>query len=155
MKRNQIIEQANKAALKKLRSKLYKIFGCRSIAVIEHFSGVKDPRSAQGKRHPLLSVIVIALCAVTCGADGWTQIEEFGKDRQSWFESFLDLPHGKIRKCWVSTDIEWLDQKEKWKDIKSLIRIESERVIQGKSSIEVRYYISSLNEEPDAVLKAI
>lgn len=70
MKKNQIIEQVNKAALRKLRSKLYKIFGCRSISVIEHFSGVNDPRSSQGKRHPLLSVIVIALCAVICGADG-------------------------------------------------------------------------------------
>jgi hypothetical protein len=94
MKENQIIKQARKIALKKLRSKLYKIFGCRSIAVIEHFSGIKDPRNDQGKRHPLLSVIVIVLCAVICGADGWAQIEEFGKDRQSWFESFLELPHG-------------------------------------------------------------
>jgi hypothetical protein len=94
MRKNQVIEQAKKAALRKLRSKLYKIFGCRSISVLEHFSEMTDPRSDQGKRHPLLNVIVIALCAVICGADGWAQIEEFGKDRQSWFESFLDLPYG-------------------------------------------------------------
>ena len=55
---------------------------------------MQDPRYDQGKRHPLLSIIVIALCEFICGADGWTQIEEFGKDRQAWFESFLDLPHG-------------------------------------------------------------
>ncbi len=37
MKKNAIIERARTAALKKLRSRLYKIFGCRSIAVFEHF----------------------------------------------------------------------------------------------------------------------
>lgn len=76
MKKNETIEQVRKAALKKLRTKLYKIFGCRSISVIEHFSGIIDPRSDQGKRHPLLSIIVIALCGVICRADGWAQIEE-------------------------------------------------------------------------------
>ena len=94
MKENRNIERARTVALKKMRSKLHKIFGCRSIAVVEYFSDMADPRRDQGKRHPLLSIIVIALCAVICGADGWSQIEEFGKDRQSWLESFLDLPYG-------------------------------------------------------------
>lgn len=325
MKKIEIIKEARKRALKKLRSKLYKIFGCGSVSVIEHFAGIKDPRNDQGKRHSLLNIIVIAICGVICGADGWTQIEEFGKDRQSWFESFLDLPygipvedtyrrvfaaldpkefqkrfskwiqatiyvkkgtviaidgkamrgckgdgisakhivnawssanrvtlgqctvneksneitaipkllkqlcisdcivtidamgcqtkiaslirdkggnyllalkgnqgtlekdvdlyfeeelfgkklkyektklksgetveksHGRIeeRKCWVSTDIEWLEQKDKWKDIKSIIRIESEVVEKGKTSREVRYYISSLEANPDEFLEAI
>jgi predicted transposase YbfD/YdcC len=326
MKENQIIKEARKTALKKLSSKLYKIFGYRSISVIEYFSGIIDPRHEQGKRHSLLSIIVIAICGVICGADGWAQIEEFGKDRQAWFETFLDLPHGmpiedtyrrvfamldpkefqkrfskwiqatvyvksgtviaidgktmrgckgegvtpkhiinawssanrvtlgqctvneksneitaipellkqlcisgciitidamgcqtkiaslikdrggnyllalkgnqgtleedvdlyfrgelfgkklkyeqttlqsseeiiekshgriEIRKCWVSTDIEWLSQKKNWKDIKSLIRIESERIIKGKSSKEVRYYISSLEATPDIFLEAV
>ncbi len=97
MKKNAIIERARTAALKKLRSRLYKIFGCRSIAVFEHFSGIKDPRSDQGKRHTLTSIIIITRCAVICGADGWTQIEEFGKDKQVWFESFLDLPKTTIQ----------------------------------------------------------
>src|ERR1700730_9645015 len=94
MNKNENIERARMKALKKMRSKLYKIFGCRSIAVIEHFSDIADPRNDQGKRHPLLSIIVIALCAVICGADGWSQIEEFGRDKQSWLKSFLDLPYG-------------------------------------------------------------
>jgi predicted transposase YbfD/YdcC len=325
MKKIENIEQARKRALKKLRAKLYKIFGCRSISVIEHFAETVDPRDDQGKRHSLLNIIVIAICGVICGADGWTQIEEFGKDRQSWFESFLDLPYGipvedtyrrvfaaldpkdfqrrfsnwiqatiyvkkgtviaidgksmrgckgdgvtakhivnawssanrvtlgqctvneksneitaipellnqlcisgcivtidamgcqtkiaslirdkggdyllalkgnqgtlekdvdlyfqeelfgkklkyektklknaetiekshgriEVRKCWVSTDIEWLDQKDSWKDIKSIIRVESETIIKGKTSKEVRYYISSLEANPEELLEAI
>ena len=59
MKKNEIIERTRKATLKKLRSNLYKIFGCRSISVIEHFSVIVDPRSDQGKRHPLLSNLLI------------------------------------------------------------------------------------------------
>lgn len=325
MNKNQIIEKGEKTALKKLRSKLYKIFGCRSVAVIEHFSPMQDHRSSQGKCHPLLSIIVIALCAVICGADGWSQIEEFGKSKQSWFESFLDLPYGvptedtfrrvfaildpkefqarftkwiqatiyiksgtviaidgktlrgckgegvtpkhivnawssasrvtlgqctvkeksneiaaipellkqlcisgcivtidamgcqtkiaslirkkggdyllalkgnqgtlekdvslyfegelfgkklkseqtelkmaetiekshgriEIRKCWISNEIDWLEQKNDWKDIKSIIRVESERIIKGKSSKEIRYYISSLIADPNGFLESI
>ncbi len=69
----------------------------------------------------------------------------------------VEKSHGRIeiRKCWVSTDTAWLDQKEKWKDLRSLIRLESERIIDGKSSIEIRYYISSLNVTPDEILEAI
>lgn len=69
----------------------------------------------------------------------------------------IEKGHGRveIRKCWVSTDIAWLEQKNKWKDLKSLIRIESERVINDKSSIEVRYYISSLDTEASDVLDAV
>jgi predicted transposase YbfD/YdcC len=69
----------------------------------------------------------------------------------------LEKSHGRIetRKCWVSTDVEWLEQKEKWKDIKTLIRIERERVIQGKLSSKVHYYISSLVTEPGEILEAV
>jgi hypothetical protein len=42
----------------------------------------------------LIDVIVIAICAVICGADAWTQMEEFGKARLQWFKGFLELPHG-------------------------------------------------------------
>ena len=44
--------------------------------------------------HKLLDRIVIAVCAVICGADTWVEVETFGKARQDWLESFLDLPHG-------------------------------------------------------------
>jgi predicted transposase YbfD/YdcC len=39
-------------------------------------------------------MIAIAICAVICGADGWTDIEEFGNAKVEWFKTFLDLPHG-------------------------------------------------------------
>ena len=53
-----------------------------------------DPRSSQGRRHRLADMMVIALCALICGADGWRDIELFGRCKQKWFKTFLALPHG-------------------------------------------------------------
>src|SRR5262249_62398894 len=62
----------------------------------DHFASLTDPRSshAPNQRHALLAILVIAVCAVICGADGWEDIEEYGKAQASWFAEVLDLPHG-------------------------------------------------------------
>ena len=44
--------------------------------------------------HRLADLLVIALCAVICGANGWTEVALFGRCKQKWFETFLALPHG-------------------------------------------------------------
>lgn len=62
--------------------------------VLRYFSTMEDPRTHQGRRHDLLDMIVIALCAVICGADGWVEIEQFGHCKLKWFRTFLTLPHG-------------------------------------------------------------
>ena len=62
--------------------------------LITHISKISDPRSALGKRHQLVDIIVIAICGIICGADDWVMIEYFGKAKKEWFESFLSLPHG-------------------------------------------------------------
>ncbi len=61
--------------------------------IIEHFANLTEPRR-YNKRHLLMDIIVIAICAVISGADDWPAVEEFGKDKQAWFEQFLELPHG-------------------------------------------------------------
>ena len=63
-------------------------------SVAEHFSDLEDPRSDLGKRHLLLDIIVIAICAVVCGADDWVEVELFGQSKQQWLGQFLELPHG-------------------------------------------------------------
>jgi predicted transposase YbfD/YdcC len=60
----------------------------------DQFAALPDPRMERTKRHQLLDVITIALCAVICGADSWAEVEEFGKAKRSWFEAFLTLPNG-------------------------------------------------------------
>lgn len=58
------------------------------------FSQLSDPRRSQGRRHKLIDILTIALCAVLCGADDFTEIEEFGQTKEEWLRQFLELPHG-------------------------------------------------------------
>jgi predicted transposase YbfD/YdcC len=60
----------------------------------EHFSALKDPRDPDKREHKLLYIIVITICAVICGADGFTEIEDYGKAKREWLEGFLELPNG-------------------------------------------------------------
>jgi hypothetical protein len=41
-----------------------------------------------------VDIILIAVCGVICGAEGWVEIEEFGRTKQAWLETFLELPNG-------------------------------------------------------------
>jgi predicted transposase YbfD/YdcC len=94
MKKNISEERLRKQALKKFSRKLTKKFGYGSTSILEHFSSIKDARVAQGKRHELIIILVIAICATICGADGWVEIVEFGKGKEKWLSSFLNMPHG-------------------------------------------------------------
>ena len=62
--------------------------------ITEHFGKVRDPRIGNATRHKLLDIIVIAICAVICGADGWSDVALFGKSKKDWFKKFLELPKG-------------------------------------------------------------
>ena len=63
-------------------------------SIQKNFASLEDPRILLKTAHKLIDIIIIAICAVICGADTWAQIEEFGKTRVEWFESFLELPNG-------------------------------------------------------------
>jgi predicted transposase YbfD/YdcC len=63
-------------------------------AIEEHFSKVSDPRVDRTKEHKLMDMIAIAICAVICGAEGWVDIELFGKSKLPWLKTFLELPNG-------------------------------------------------------------
>lgn len=60
----------------------------------KYFSNLKDPRIDRKKLHNLTDIIIIAICAVICGADGWNDIEEYGRCKKEWLKSFLELPNG-------------------------------------------------------------
>jgi predicted transposase YbfD/YdcC len=65
-----------------------------SVSLFEHFSTLPDPRVDRTKRHMLLDILGLSMCAVICGADGWEAIEEFGHSKSEWLHQFLELPHG-------------------------------------------------------------
>jgi predicted transposase YbfD/YdcC len=58
------------------------------------FAQVQDPRIERTKRHRLRDIILLAICGVLCGAEGWVEIEEFGKAKEAWFTELLQLPNG-------------------------------------------------------------
>ena len=62
------------------------------LAIQTYFRNVPDPRRCP--RHLLIDVIVIAICAVLCGAQDWQQIVTFGHQRRPWLQRFLALPNG-------------------------------------------------------------
>lgn len=58
----------------------------------EPFQDLPDPRSRHGRRYPLDSIITIAVCAAICGAEDWSAVAAFGRAKEDWFRTFLDLP---------------------------------------------------------------
>src|SRR3989304_4776331 len=62
--------------------------------VRHHFATVADPRIDRTKAHDLLDMIVIALCAIVCGADSWVEVEDFGNAKLDWLRRFMPLPNG-------------------------------------------------------------
>ena len=61
---------------------------------MEHLRQVPDPRIERTRRHELMDILVIALCAVIGGADNWVDVVQFGKAKKDWFATFLKLPNG-------------------------------------------------------------
>ena len=62
--------------------------------VVRQFQDLEDPRSSVNRRHPLASVLVIALLAVLAGAGGPTAIAAWAATKQDLLTRVLDLPHG-------------------------------------------------------------
>ena len=66
----------------------------RTAALMDHFGGLADPRIDRHKEHKLIDLLIIAICAILCGANDWVAVETFGKAKREWFQQFLELPHG-------------------------------------------------------------
>lgn len=66
--------------------------------IVQHFEELEDPRSDVNLRHPLSSVIVIAILAVLAGADGPTAIARWAELKKELLLRVLALPHGVPRK---------------------------------------------------------
>jgi predicted transposase YbfD/YdcC len=65
-----------------------------NLAIAKFFRKLKDPRVKRHKKHLLLDIIAIAICAVIAGCDDWQQIETFGDNRIDWLKQFLPLANG-------------------------------------------------------------
>ncbi len=62
--------------------------------VARHFTELEDPRSSVNRKHPLVSVVVIAIMAVLAGANGPTAIARWAALKEEFLVTALDLPEG-------------------------------------------------------------
>ena len=65
-----------------------------SVNLFTHFADLPDPRINRTKRHKLIDIVGVTICAVICGADGWAAIEEYGQAKEVWLREFFELPAG-------------------------------------------------------------
>jgi predicted transposase YbfD/YdcC len=64
-------------------------------ALIEtHFGTLKDPRAAHSIEHKLIDILIITICATICGANDWEAIAQYGRTKQDWLKTWLELPNG-------------------------------------------------------------
>ena len=73
-------------------------------ALIEtHFGGIKDPRAAHSIawrvtrnaiEHKLIDILIITICATICGANDRSAITQYGRAKQEWLKTWLELPNG-------------------------------------------------------------
>jgi len=63
-------------------------------SIVEHFRTLEDPRIERTKKHLLLDILVIALCTLLTGGEGFQDMALFGKSKQAWLQTFLALPRG-------------------------------------------------------------
>jgi hypothetical protein len=60
----------------------------------EHLSQVQDPRIERCRDHDLIDILVIAICTLLCGGEGFNDMEDLGNAKYEWFKTFLNLRHG-------------------------------------------------------------
>jgi len=64
------------------------------VALLEHVASLPDPRIARHRWHKLSDILVIAVCAVLCGAESYPAIEDCGQEREEGVRQFLEWPEG-------------------------------------------------------------
>ena len=58
------------------------------MSLLEHLQCVPDPRVQRTRRHDLIDLLTIALCATVGGADNWVEGAQFGQAHRDWFARF-------------------------------------------------------------------
>jgi hypothetical protein len=62
--------------------------------LVSYLNEIEDPRIDRNKLHPLVSILVIYLCACICGREDWEELSDFAQNREDFFRKLVPLPHG-------------------------------------------------------------
>ena len=95
-------------------------------SLLSKLAEINDPRVERQKRHLLIDIFAITICAVICGANTWNEIAQYGESKHGWLKTFLKLPNGipshdTIRRVFIIIDpkefqsafINWVDSMRK------------------------------------------
>ena len=141
VKSNEITALPELIALLDLRGAIVSIdaMGCqRNIARCIVDKGAEYIFGLKGNQPTLHQEVLTAFDTATCA--------RLELDRNA-FALSADKGHGRLetRRVWVMREVEWLTRSEHWPSLRSLVMIESERTIRGRTSHERRAYISSVD----------
>ncbi|MEM6527319.1 MAG: ISAs1 family transposase, partial [Chloroflexota bacterium] len=79
--------------------------------IFSYFANLEDPRTGNNIAHSLENVVTIAILAVICGADGWVDVERYGKAKKDWLATFLNLENGIPSHDTFGRVFRWLDEE--------------------------------------------
>jgi predicted transposase YbfD/YdcC len=87
----------------------------RGPRLAQYLGEIEDPRVERNKRHKLLDIMVLTVCAVICGCETWQEIAEYGRLKRRWLKRFLELPNGvpshdTIRRLFIRLEAEELQR---------------------------------------------
>lgn len=60
----------------------------------DFIEGIDDPRVERNKLHSIAEILFLTLVAIICGAEGWRDIERFGKSKLDFLQKFFSYGHG-------------------------------------------------------------
>ena len=63
-------------------------------SILHHFANLHDPRVERSRRHKLIDIIAITICAVISGCDSYETIAAYGNEKFDFLKTFLELPNG-------------------------------------------------------------
>lgn len=64
------------------------------LGFLDYFAKLEDPRINRNKLHPIEEILLVTLCGVICGCEGWEDLEEFGQIKLDFFKEYLPFTHG-------------------------------------------------------------
>ena len=109
----------------------------QSLKLADYLKAIPDPRVERTRYHDLMDILLLSICAVISGATGWTDIETYGKTKESWLKQFLKLENGIPSHDTIGRVFARLDGEQfercfiNW--VKSLGQVEGQIMIDGKT----------------------
>ena len=61
----------------------------KNSGLVDFLKEVPDPRVERTREHKLIDILVIGVCCLICGGEGFNDMEVFGKSKREWFSQFV------------------------------------------------------------------